>query len=182
VIVALCGVPGVGKSFLAAALAKANGWTVLDRDAIRDAVFPPRFLDYSTAQNNLASELTYQVCAYVLGSHPTEGLILDGRPFSRYEQRERVREIAEQLGVPAVFVHCVASDRVVLDRLAHVNTDPRNDPRAERTEEKFRSIKHQFEPFLDETVVEISTETPIAHQVAAVREYLSKLGEKRPRA
>ncbi|TVR93609.1 MAG: ATP-binding protein [Spirochaetaceae bacterium] len=174
-VVALCGVPGVGKSHLAAALAEAKGWTVLDRDAVRDAVFPARFLDYSHAQNNLASELSYQVCAYILRKHPEEVLILDGRPFSLFAQREQIRRLARELGVPAAFIHCVASESVVLDRLARVNSDPSNDPRADRTEQKLRAVKQQFEPFREEAVIEISTEIPVSQQVETVSAYLMGL-------
>lgn len=174
-IVALCGVPGVGKSYLAAALAKANGWTVLDRDSLRDAVFPARFRDYSHEQNDLASELSYRVCGYILMHHPGEVIILDGRPFSRRAQREQVRTLAGELGVPVAFIHCTATERVVLDRLSRVNSDPKNDPRADRTEEKLRGVMQQFEPFQNEAVLEISTETPVAHQVATATAYLAKI-------
>ncbi len=175
-IVALCGVPGVGKSYLAAALAQTRGWTVLDRDTVRNAIFPTRFLDYSPEQNDLASELTYRVCGYIFKHHPGEVIILDGRPFSRRAQRERVRALAGELGVPVAFVHCIASEQVVLDRLARVNSDPENDPRADRTEQKLRAIMQQFEPFRNEAVLEISTEPPIVDQVKAVTAYLSEIG------
>ncbi len=174
-IVVLCGLPGVGKSHLAAALAAARHWTVLDRDAVRNAVFPARFLDYSPEQNELASELSYHVCAYILKRYPGEVVILDGRPFSRSAQRERVRALAGELNEPVVFVHCIAPDSVILERLAGVNSDPRNDPRAERTPEKFRTVQRQFEPFGDEAVLEISTETPVAEQVEAVSAYLARI-------
>ncbi|MCB0136309.1 MAG: AAA family ATPase, partial [Caldilineaceae bacterium] len=89
-LVLLTGLPGSGKSHLARALASALHADVLDRDAVRDAIFPARDLDYSAEQNELASQVTYQVAEYILRRDPVRTLILDGRPFSKRIQVEKV--------------------------------------------------------------------------------------------
>src|SRR5262249_39463493 len=53
VLVAMAGLPGSGKSTLAACLERELGAVVLDKDRVRAALFPPRVLDYSAAQDEI---------------------------------------------------------------------------------------------------------------------------------
>lgn len=174
-IVALAGVPGVGKSYLAAALNARFGWRVLDRDRIRDALFPPELRDYSAEQNELASQIAYQTASYIVRVRPREVVVLDGRPFSRREQRIALRGVGAELQVPVAFVHCVASEETVCARLAVVNANPAADPRADRSEQKYRDILGRFEPFTDEVVLKLCTEEPLQMQVQAVAKLVESL-------
>jgi adenylylsulfate kinase len=51
-LIAMAGLPGSGKSTLAARLEERLGAVVLDKDRVRAALFPPRVLDYSAAQDD----------------------------------------------------------------------------------------------------------------------------------
>ncbi len=143
--VLLAGLPGVGKSTLARALAARLDATVLDRDLIRDSIFPPEDLDYSEAQNELASQVTYQVAEYIALRDPERIIILDGRPFSRKVQIDVVRDLADRVNHPLRIIHLWAPDEVVAARLKH-DLLVRQDYAANRTIEKYRRIKQLFEP------------------------------------
>jgi adenylylsulfate kinase len=145
-LVVLAGLPGVGKSTLAQALAPALGADILDKDRIRDAIFPPAAVDYSDAQNALASDVVYMVAGYMLERSPDACLILDGKPFSRESQRQEARQVAERTGSAFRLIHCVAPDALVQQWLA---TAAAHDPQiliADRTFAKYLRIKQAFEP------------------------------------
>jgi predicted kinase len=142
----LAGLPGVGKSTLARSLAARFDAYVLDKDDIRDAIFPAAERDYSDEQNELATRVMLMVAEYVLKRDPTKRVILDGKPFSRQDQRDEARRVAERSRTPFRLIHCVAADEVVRRRLA---IDLRDDPRSvagDRTFAKYRRIKAVFEP------------------------------------
>ncbi|MGH3919724.1 MAG: AAA family ATPase [Pseudonocardiaceae bacterium] len=52
-IVAMAGLPGVGTSTLAGALAPRLHAVVLDKDRIRAGLFPPSYVDYTADQRLL---------------------------------------------------------------------------------------------------------------------------------
>jgi len=65
-IVIMAGLPGTGKSTLARALAQRLPGTVLDKDAIRAALFQPPHVEYSLAQDDFCQEIMLQTAAYLL--------------------------------------------------------------------------------------------------------------------
>src|SRR5262245_42676444 len=79
----MAGLPGTGKSALAARLAGALGGVVLDKDQVRAALFPPPALDYSTAQDDLCMAAIYRAAAHLHTTTPGLPVIIDGRTFLR---------------------------------------------------------------------------------------------------
>jgi adenylylsulfate kinase len=145
VLVVLTGLPGVGKTTLARALSKRLPAFVLNKDEIRDAIFPPAALDYSSAQNELSTRVLLMVAEYILRRDPDRTVIIDGKPFSREEQIREVVALGERSGHEVRVIHCVAPDDVVARRLAaDAARDPKN-MEAGRTYEKYRDIKGSFE-------------------------------------
>lgn len=145
-LVVLAGLPGVGKSTLARALASPLDAAILDKDAIRDAIFPPAEVDYSDTQNALATNVMLMVAEYILERNSATCLMLDGKPFSRALQRHEARRVAERTGSAFRLIHCIAPDQVVADRLAAAAA---RDPQvlvAGRTFAKYLRIKAAFEP------------------------------------
>ena len=84
-LIAMAGLPGTGKSTLAARLAAALGGVVLSKDTVRAALFPPPALDYSREQDDLTLAAIYAAARRILGTsnHP---VIIDGRTFSQAYQ------------------------------------------------------------------------------------------------
>ena len=95
-LIAMAGLPGTGKSTLAAALAEALPAVVLDKDKLRAGLIPPEKIEYSRAQDDYVFELLLKAAKYNLnrGRH----VILDGRTFTRRYQVERVVLFAHDSG------------------------------------------------------------------------------------
>ncbi len=107
-IVLMAGLPGTGKSTLARAL-NVSGGVVFDKDEIRRVLFPPAFIEYSAAQDDLCQSLMLDAAAYLLARHPGLRVFLDGRTFSRAYQIQNAIARAEQLPTPWRILMCVCS-------------------------------------------------------------------------
>src|SRR5437879_1896550 len=97
-IVLMAGLPGTGKSALAAALAERLSGSVLSKDAIRHALFAPRDVGYTTEQDDFVMEIMLQAAERILQKDPYRRVFLDGRTFSRRYQIERVTSTAQRWG------------------------------------------------------------------------------------
>lgn len=141
----MAGLPGTGKTTLARALARRTSGTVLDKDAIRHVLFEPRDLEYSTGQDDFVMEIMLQTAAYLLAKDPTRVVILDGRPFSRNSQIERVKEFAVSHQQPWRILECVCSEDSVRQRLQSQLASG-DHPAANRDFALYLSVKQYFEP------------------------------------
>lgn len=144
-ILLLAGLPGVGKTHLAYSLAPALDATILNRDAIRDAIFPPQDLDYSPQQNHIATRTLLQVAEYLLFRDPARVLILDGRPVSRAAQIDEIAQLAQRTGHDLRILHCVAPPEVISARLSADQSNPSSAPVDDRLT-KTLAIARDFEP------------------------------------
>ncbi|MCB9138042.1 MAG: AAA family ATPase [Caldilineaceae bacterium] len=170
--VLLAGLPGVGKSTLANALAAEAGATVLDRDKVRDSIFPAVDLDYTAEQNELASQVTYLVAEYIARRNPERIIILDGRPFSRTAQIREVERLAARAGHALRIFYLWAPDDVVAARLQHDLT-VRQDHAANRNMRKYRRIQQQFEPIQAEHL-SLDASVPLPELVRAALAYITQ--------
>src|SRR5437764_7699619 len=116
-LVAMAGLPGTGKSTLAARLAAELGGVVLGKDPVRAALFPPPVLDYSTEQDDLTMAAVYRAAAYIRRAFPERPVILDGRTFLRAYQVLDLLALGESLGEAPRVIECVCADDVVKKRL-----------------------------------------------------------------
>lgn len=111
-LVLLFGLPGTGKSFLAAAVAAGHPAAVVRTDEVRRAIF--EHPTYSGEE----SGVVYLTCYALVGALLADGyaVIFDGTNLQR-DGRRRARAIAEQAGAPILLVETVAPAEVVSRRL-----------------------------------------------------------------
>src|SRR5829696_5035748 len=97
-LVAMAGLPGTGKSTLAARLAAALGGVVLSKDVVRSALFPPPVLDYSAAQDDVAMSAVYAAARLLLSADPARVVVLDGRTFRKAVQVADLLAAGREIG------------------------------------------------------------------------------------
>lgn len=117
-LIAMAGLPGTGKSTLAARLAEALGGVVLSKDVVRAALFPAPVIDYSATQDHIAMTAVYSAAEYVIAFQPPRPVFLDGRTFSKPGQFDAPLALAAELGVPFRVIECVCADDVARARIA----------------------------------------------------------------
>lgn len=144
-VILLVGLPGVGKTTLARELAPALNAVLLNRDDIRDAIFPARFLDYTPEQNEVATRSMLSVLDYLLLHATPPVVIIDGKPFSRRAEIRAVHDLVVGRSAELVILHCVAPESVVAQRLRCDLKDERH-ARASRDPAKAERIRQVFEP------------------------------------
>jgi predicted kinase len=144
-IVMMAGLPGTGKSTLALALAGRLPGAVLDKDAIRAALFGPERVEYSAAQDDFCLEIMLQTAAYLLAKDAGLHILLDGRTFSRAYQRERAMEFCREAGTAWALIECVCAERTAVERLTEA-VERKTHPAANRTPELYRRVRDAWEP------------------------------------
>ena len=117
-IIAMAGLPGVGKSALAGALAIRLHAVVLDKDRIRAGLFPPSRVDYTDDQNDFCVDVMYRTAAWLLRRDRDSVVILDGCTYTRANQIATLRQIAADLGEPLRIIECTCDDQLALARIA----------------------------------------------------------------
>lgn len=170
-IILLAGLPGSGKSTLARQLATRTRGAVLDKDAIRKAIFAPEDVEYSTEQDDFCQELMLEAAAYLFSKNPARYIFLDGRPFSRRSQIEQVIQAAEILNQPWRILECVCSDESASRRMEE---QAEEHPAENRDYALYQRVKAGFEEItLPKTI--INTDHPIE---ACVQEALKALANQ----
>ena len=145
-VMLLVGLPGAGKTRLAQGLAPRIGATVLNRDDIRDAIFPNRYLDYSKTQNAVATRTLLAVLDYLLCHPEPKSVIVDGKPFSRAAEIAEMRALVEGHSAHLTIIHCITDQNVIESRLSRdLSSDPRN-ACAQRNAAKAQRIRRSFDP------------------------------------
>jgi len=81
--VLMAGLPGTGKTTLAAAVARELNGAVLSKDAVRAALFSGKLTDYTREQDDLCFGMVLDAARYLAEHRRTEFIFLDGRTFSR---------------------------------------------------------------------------------------------------
>jgi predicted kinase len=165
-IVMMAGLPGTGKSTLARALAERVNGAVLDKDEIRRALFAPADIEFSTEQDDFCMEVMLETAGYLLQRDSSRVVFLDGRPFSRRYQVERVIEYAKGLGQPWRILECVCSEETARQRI-----EEQEHPAANRDFALYLRVKGRFEEIeFAKTVVDM--ERPLADCVESAMKAL----------
>lgn len=117
-LVAMAGLPGTGKSALAARLAAALGGVVLSKDVVRAALFPGAALDYSAEQDDISMRAVFAAAAHLRRTRPELPVFLDGRTFSKAHQVAALLALGAELGEPVRVIECVCPPEVARARIA----------------------------------------------------------------
>lgn len=162
-LILMTGLPGTGKSTLSRALAGELGGTVLDKDSIRAALFPPADVEYSTEQDEFCMRIMLKVAGYLFRKDPARPIFIDGRTFSRRYQLDRATGYADAIGQPWRILECVCSDDSARQRLesdgGHIA--------ANRDFNLYLEVKARFEPItLPKTVVDTDQPLDLCLQTA----------------
>jgi hypothetical protein len=168
-LVLVGGLPGTGKSTVAAALADATGWSVLRSDEVRKDVAG---LGHTTAaiappgEGLYRPELTSATYGALLGRARTaldlgESVILDAS-WSSAHHRDAARELAEATSSDLVELCCVAplgvAEQRILDRLT-AGGDP-----SDATPAVALAMADRFDPW--PTASPVDTSGPVEQSVA----------------
>lgn len=147
-LIVFCGLPGTGKSTLAARLGGRLAAPVLDKDRVRASLFGPDEIEYSRQQDDFCMEVVYGR-ALKLARSGAAAAILDGRTYSRRYQVERVEALARELRVRARWIRCTCAAAIVRERLADDRRAGRH-PAGDRTFERYLELERAADPLLVE--------------------------------
>ena len=170
-LAAMAGLPGTGKSSLAARLAVELGGVVLNKDAVRAVLFPPPVLDYSAEQDDLTMAAIYNAAALLRRTAPRQWVFLDGRTFLKGYQQRDLSALAERVGEPIRVIECVCADDVAKERLQSDRAAGTH-PARNRTYELYLSGKARAEPLELPHLTLDTGVLPLEECVRLAREYL----------
>jgi predicted kinase len=115
-VIVLAGLPGAGKSTLAAAMAdRLPDARIVDKDQVRHALFAP--CDYSAAERDITFSAMLDAARYHLGRGRI--VVFDGLTFSRRTEVAAAEAVArESDGFSSVIV-CDVPVEVAIERCEH---------------------------------------------------------------
>jgi adenylylsulfate kinase len=172
-LVAMAGLPGTGKSTLAARLAAQLGGVVLSKDAARAALFPPPVLDFSAGQDDLVMEAVFKAAGHILRADPRRVVLHDGRTFLGPGQVRDLLGLAASLGEPPSVIECVCGEAVARDRLERDRALGVH-PAGNRTYDLYLALKDRAEPIAVPHLVLDTGQIPLDDCVRRCLRYLGR--------
>jgi uncharacterized protein len=175
--VVVCGPPASGKSTLARALSDAGGLPVVSSDRTRKALagVPATSPAPPAAYEPDRSAETYRRLGELAERHLREGssVIVDAT-YRHASDRRELRARLDSLGVPVLFVECIAAMEVRLERAARRTTAPSISDADARVASRLAA---EFEPLDDlpsAIHARVRTDLPAATAVTAVEAALDE--------
>jgi hypothetical protein len=135
-LVAVAGLPGVGKTTVSGAVAERLGATRLRSDVLRKELFSDP--TYATAETETVYETLRDRAADRLAAG--ESVVLDAT-FRRRARRDRVAAVADEHDAAFRLVHVECADSVVRERIAAREGDA-----SDADVRVYEQLKGEFEP------------------------------------
>jgi predicted kinase len=170
-IVQLAGLPGTGKSSIAAELGRLLPAAILSKDQIRHALFPTPYVAYTRDQDDLCVDIAHQAAAFLLGNGLAPAVVLDGPTCHRAGQVPRVTALADRLGQRLHVVECVCPPALAHARLTQDHAAGTH-PAADRTVALYQRILADAIPIPQPKIV-LPTDTDLATAAALCRDRLN---------
>lgn len=164
-IIAMAGLPGVGKTTLARALAPHLDAVILDKDRVRIGLFGASHVDYTTEQDDFCVDLMYRATIWLRHTSRAPVVILDGCTYTRADQVVALRHLAVELGEPLHIIECTCEDTLALARIESDRTNGRH-PAANRDARLYRQFQAAAVP-IPEPKLLLDTGRPVAANITA---------------
>jgi hypothetical protein len=161
-IIALCGLPGAGKSTVAALLHDRLGMLWLRSDVIRKELGLGEPAGGVDLYGDAMTQRTYDVLLKRAKAAVVDrrAVVLDAT-FGHRIQRQRIAELARRLSVPFKLLECICPEHVLRQRLSHRTVVP--DAASDATIRQLQEIRKHFDPvdeFTPEAHLRIDTSAP----------------------
>ena len=166
-VIALMGLPGSGKTTLAAALAPRLPARIVSRDAVRAAMFRP--CSFTHREKAAAFEGVLQAVRVNCGlGHST---IVDGMPFSREGELEAVSQAGGEAGCRVVPVLCALPVAEAQRRIRSQGEG--SSPAEDRDPELVREVAERFRSPPQGTL-ELDATRPVDELAEAVLDWIAR--------
>ena len=163
-LVVFRGLPGTGKSYLAARfLEKRPSYLVVSRDTLRVGVIPHP--DFSEVEKSLVDDLVVTITGFLL--ERKRDVVIDGMALSSAARVEQLAACAESRGQPLAIIECVCSEATALTRIRGDSTHPAGD----RGEPLYRAVKARYQRLTRPALV-VDTDEETSQSLAAVLAYV----------
>jgi len=159
-LVVQCGLPGVGKSTVAAAIVDRIGGERVRSDVIRAELFDDP--TYTPAEKD---------CVYATMLNRARRALDEGTPavldatYESRRHRDRVAEMADALDTDLTLVRVVCDERVARERISQREDDP-----SEADVSVYENARDRFEP-LDRDHLTVDNSGSLARTREQVHEY-----------
>jgi predicted kinase len=170
-LIAVAGLPATGKSTIARELAVRLGAVLLDKDKVRAALFKPEDIEYTTKQNDFCMDIVFQVAEYLIKKEPLRNIIIDGRPFSKRYQVDRLVAFATRIATPLKIIECTVSDEDAKKRLEN-DRSRGNHLAANRNFDLFLHVKLQADAIEEPKLVINTSELALTASVEKAVDYI----------
>jgi predicted kinase len=180
VLVALAGLPGTGKSTLARRLAAELGALLLDKDAVRAALFGPDHVTYTSEQDDFVMRVIHQAVEHARESGLASCAIVDGRTYSRRDQVDVLRELAERACLDLCWIECTCEPAVARERLRRACAEGSH-LAADRGPELYDRLAGRAEPLVVSRLTLDSTSEPPDALAQRALDYMRKRSSIRDR-